>query len=137
MAKMSTETQEAFLREPRIAKLVTLYGDGRPTAVPVWFDWDGATARVFTTRGSEKVRRIKADPRVALSMETGVGEPEAWVTIEGDAAIRDKGGLELARKLIERYYTPERAAEVLPAWEKMVDEWVLIEIAPSRIRSSG
>lgn len=137
MAKMSPEQRDAFLREPRIAKLVTLYSDGRPTAVPVWFDWDGETARVFTTRASEKVRRIQADPRVALSVETGVGELEAWVTIEGDARVRDEGGLELAGKLIERYYPPERQAEVWPGWEKMADEWVLIEIEPVRIRSMG
>ena len=86
-------------------------------------------------RTSPKVRRIQADQRVALSVEEGVGVAEAWVTIEGTAAIVESGGLELARQLIDRYYSPERVAETWPSWEKMGDQWVVIAITPSRIRS--
>src|SRR5262245_16481781 len=37
MAQMTPEQRAAFLAQARIAKLVTLYADGSPTAVPVWF----------------------------------------------------------------------------------------------------
>lgn len=137
MAEMSTEQRDAFLTETRIAKLATLNADGSPTVVPVWFEWDGTTAAVFTSRGSAKVKRMNRDPRVALSVEEGVGVPEAWVTIEGAATIEESGGWELAQRLAHRYYTPEKNATVLPDWEQMADEWVVIRITPARIRTSA
>src|SRR5438552_4181764 len=99
MAQMTPEQRDAFLARPRIAKLVTLYADGSPTAVPVWFEWDGGQARIFTGRTSEKARRIRADPRVCLTVDVSVGEPEAWVTLEGTAEIEEHGAIELARRL--------------------------------------
>ncbi len=136
MAEMTHEQRDAFLRETRIAKLVTLQTDGSPTVVPVWFEWDGSTAAVFTSRTSPKIRRVRTDPRVALTVEQPVGVSEAWVTIEGTVAIEERGGIELARRLAGRYYTPARVAAVMPSWEKMADDWVVLRITPRRIRSS-
>ncbi|MBI2765764.1 MAG: PPOX class F420-dependent oxidoreductase [Chloroflexi bacterium] len=132
---MTPGEADTFLRETRIAKLATLNTDGSPNIVPVWFEWDGKAARVFTSRGSPKVRRIRRDPRVALSVEEGVGAQERWVTIEGMAAISEDGGIELARQLIERYYDAGRIAETWPSWERMAAEWVVITVTPARIRS--
>lgn len=135
MPQMTPEQRDDFLRGTRIAKLITLYADGAPTAVPIWFEWDGERARMFTARGSEKVRRIQADPRAALTVETSVGEPEAWVTIEGTAAILDEGGMDLARRLAYRYYERAKAERTLAEWERLADRWVVIELTPRRIRS--
>lgn len=134
MAAMTLEQRDAFLREPRIAKLVTLYADGSPTVVPVWFEWDGELARLFTLDTSEKVRRIRRDPRVCLSVEEPTGVAEAWVTIEGTAAIED-GGFVLAQRLAPRYYPPEQATAALDDWAKQADHWVSVAITPRRIRS--
>ena len=135
MAAMADAQRDAFLQETRIAKLATLNEDGSPNVIPVWYEWDGAIARLFTTRTSAKVRRIRRDPRVALSVEDGVGAPEAWVTIEGVATVDETGGWELARRLAARYYDEARAAETLASWARIEGEWVTIRITPSRIRS--
>jgi PPOX class probable F420-dependent enzyme len=132
---MTPEAADVFLRTTRIAKLATLKADGSPTIVPVWFEWDGAVARVFTSPDSPKVGRIRRDPRVALSVEEGVGARESWVTIEGTATVAQEGGLALARRLIERYYDDGRIAETWPTWEGSAAGWVVITITPSRIRS--
>lgn len=134
---METAERDAFLQQPRIAKLATLNADGSPNVVPVWYDWDGQVARVFTSRTSPKVKRIQRDPRVALAVEEGVGIPEAWVSIEGTATIEEEGGLELARKLADLYYTPEKVAEVWPSWEKNAANWVVLVITPRKIRAGG
>ncbi len=135
MTGMTDSQRDAFLAGARIATLVSLNPDGSPTAVPVWFEWDGKTATVFTSATSLKVRRIQQDNRVALTVAEPVGVREAWVTIEGIASIEDKGGIELARRLAPRYYTPERAAAVMPGWEAAAASWVVIRITPTRIRS--
>ncbi len=137
MAEMTATQRDTFLRETRIAKLATLHPDGSPTVVPVWFEWDGRTAALFTSRRSPKVRRLRADARVALSVEEAVGVAEAWVTIEGTAAIEETGGMELARRLVPRYYTAERATNALAAWEQTADDWVVVRITPRHIRSSA
>ena len=134
---MNPDARDAFLRETRIAKLATLHANGSPTIVPVWFEWDGQTAAVFTSRTSPKVARIFAHPEVALSVEESVGVPEAWVTIEGTAAIEEAGGMELARRLAQRYYAAERAAAAITEWEKLEHLWVVVRITPRRVRSSS
>ena len=135
MPEMTPEQREAFLREVRIAKLATLNADGSPTIVPVWFEWDGATAALFTGRTSPKIRRIARDSRVALSVEEGVGATEAWVTIEGTASVEQSGGYELAERLAQRYYEEPRRSEALSEWEQARDEFVVVRITPSRIRT--
>lgn len=137
MTAMTKEQTDAFLRTTRIAKLATLNADGSPAVVPVWFEWDGQTATLFTYYKSPKLMRIRRDNRVALSVEEPLGAMEAWVTIEGTAAIEDDGGIELARRLIVRYYSSERVETVLPGWERMADEWVVVRVTPARIRSSA
>ena len=131
---MTAEQRDAFLRETRIAKLATLNADGSPNIVPVWFEWDGEVARVFTSKGSPKVKRIEADPRVALSVEEPVGASEAWVTIEGDCTITTDGTRDLIARLARRYYEPGQAEQSITEWLAR-DIWVTLEIRPNRIKS--
>ena len=133
---MTPEQRDAFLRETRIAKLATLNADGSPSIVPVWFEWDGSQAFVFTLDSSPKVRRIKRDARVALSVEQPVAVREAWVTIEGTASV-EPGGFELAERLAPRYYDAERSRSALESWAAQRDHWVVLRISPRRIRSSA
>ena len=135
MAQMTRGQIDAFLRETRIAKLVTLYPSGAPTVAAIWYEWNGAGAHMFTHRDSEKVRRIRSDARVCLFVETGVGEPEAWVAVEGAAEVREQGGMDLARRLARRYYPPDRAEGAIQRWEAMADAWVVLTVTPRRIRS--
>lgn len=132
---MSPDAVRAFLARPLIATLVTLRADGSPTAVPVWFEWDGTVARLFTGKDSGKVTRIAADSRVALSIAVPATESEAWVTIDGTATI-EPTDLDLVRRLARRYYGAEKAAATLPGWEANAASWVTIAIAPTRVQSS-
>ncbi len=134
MAQMSVEERDRFLAQPRIAKLCYLKADGAPTVVPLWFEWDGREARAFTSRKSPKIRHLQRDSRVALTVETATGEPEAWVTIEGKAVIED-GGWEVASRLAPRYYSEEKARQTLESWAKGAGDWVTVRIFPDRIRS--
>lgn len=137
MASMSPSEVEAFLRETRIGKLAYSQANGQPTIVPIWFEWDGAVARIFTSRTSRKARRLAQEPRVALSVEEPVGVHERWVTIEGICSISDEGTVALIERLARRYYAPEQAAEAIRSWTARPEQWVTLTIAPSAIRSVG
>jgi len=132
---MGTEERDAFLRETRIASLATLSETGGPVVVPVWFEWDGQVARIFTSRDAAKVRRIRTDPRVALSVHEPAGKKEAWVTIEGTAEIEEGDPMPLIRRLTGRYYGPERGKVMLREWEAAAERLVVLRITPARILS--
>jgi PPOX class probable F420-dependent enzyme len=136
MQTMTRDEADSFLRETRIASLTTLAKGGRPVTVPVWYEWDGKVARVFSERGAAKLRRIDANPVVALTVYEGAGVPEAWVSLEGTATVLDEDASELIARLARRYYPAERAERALEQWLVGGGEpFAVIAITPGRIRS--
>jgi PPOX class probable F420-dependent enzyme len=129
---MTPEQVEAFLREPRMATLITLRPDGSPTAQPLWFEWADGVARVFSGRDTGKVRRLLKDNRAALAIATGLGEPPEWVTVEGTAEVVS-GGADLARRLAPLYHGEVFAEKALARLEGDPDGLCLITITPTRI----
>jgi PPOX class probable F420-dependent enzyme len=134
---MTPADVDAFLRETRIGKLSYLHPGGQPTIVPIWFEWDGTVARIFTSRTSRKARRLAEEPRVALSVEEPVGVHERWVTIEGTCSISDEGTVALIERLTRRYYEPAKAEETIKSWTANPAIWVTLTITPTKIRSVG
>ena len=131
---MSKAERDAFLKKVRIGTLCTLNEDGSPNALPLWYDWDGEKIRMFSVLDTGKIRRLKADPRAALTVAEPVGVAEAWVTVEGTVEILDQGGSELGCRLAARYYEPKQAQETIDVWSKVTDI-MLLELTPTRLRS--
>jgi PPOX class probable F420-dependent enzyme len=136
MARMTDDQRDAFLRGRRYGILTTNGADGVPMPIPLWFDWDGGRARLFSAAGAAKLRRIAADPRVALLVPNNPDETERWVLIRGRAEVVDEDGMALARKLAERYWDLDDPAHArtLRDWES--EEWVVVAITPESITSS-
>lgn len=137
MGKMDDEARERFLAEPRYGILNTLRSDGMPIGVPVWFDWNGETVRMFTSVLSPKIKRIQRDSRASLLVVNHPTEEEAWVSFDGPVSIHEEGGLELAEGLAPRYWDlsdPGRQ-ETLELWRKAAAAMRLLELRPTRIRS--
>ena len=132
MPQMTREQVEEFLSQPRMANLITLRADGRPTAAPLWFEWADGVARLFSGRATGKVERLLRDNRAALAVTAGVGEPPAWVTIEGTASVVT-GGVDLALRLAPLYHGEEFAKMALSRLDGDPDGLCLITITPTRI----
>jgi PPOX class probable F420-dependent enzyme len=132
MAQMTNEQVEQFLRQPRMANLITLHADGRPTSTPLWFEWADGVARMFSGRATGKVKRLLRDNRAALAITAETGQPPAWVTIEGTASVVS-GGADLARRLAPLYHGEEFANKALSRLDGDPDGLCLITISPSRI----
>ncbi len=67
---MSATIPEKF--DDMIAKsiyvwITTVREDGMPQPTPVWFVRDGDTFIIYTVPGSQKVKNLNANPKVALS----------------------------------------------------------------------
>lgn len=76
------------LATERIAWLTTVGTDGTPQPRPVWFLWDGESVLIYSREGTQKLRHIAANPRVALHLD-GDGEGGDIVVLTG-TATRDE-----------------------------------------------
>ena len=138
MVRLSKEEQELFLGQPRIAHLVTLRSKGTPHVAPVWFLWDGeggikGRAWVMADGGAVKVRNIKQNPAVALSIATPE-RPLSYVVLEGQAKVTSEGLAQVVEKMCVLYDGQGKGTEFakeLLGQERMV----LLEITIDKIMS--
>jgi len=77
-AKLSTGVKE-LLDDPNLVHVATLMRDGSPQVTPVWVDVDGDHIRINSAEGRTKVKNIRRDPRVAISVTAPSGYPSAYI----------------------------------------------------------
>jgi PPOX class probable F420-dependent enzyme len=130
----SRKAVDDFLAQPRIGFLGTLNEDGSPNTMPLWYDWDGKKIRMFTYANASKLRRLRCDSRASLTAADGVDVPGNWVSVEGEIAILEDGGPELACALAVTYYEPAKAQAAIDVWSQQND-LLLLELTPTRIRA--
>lgn len=104
-----TEEARRVIDAGKLAHLVTLNRDGSPQVTIVWVGRDGdelVSAHLFP---QQKLRNIRRDPRVSLSLESGtvneMGLAE-YLVVHGIASITEGGAPELLQELAERYIGP-------------------------------
>jgi PPOX class probable F420-dependent enzyme len=59
---------EELLDAPNMAVIATLRTDGRPHAVPTWYEWAGEHLLVNMDRTRRRLEHLRRDPRVALTV---------------------------------------------------------------------
>jgi len=98
------------LEGPALAHLVTLEPDGRPQVSIVWVGLDGEELVAAHLPEHRKIRNIRRDPRVAVSIEAGtrneIGLNE-YIVIHGSARITEGGAPELLQRLARVYLGPD------------------------------
>ena len=141
MPSMSRAEIDEFLSETRIGVLCTNDLNGAPNGVPVWFEWDGESIRMFSSASHKKMARLENDPRASLLVAREVGEPEAWVAVDGVVAITEEGVVPLMERLAARYWVDEDPAvakahaETVELWRKAAAHLRVLTIVPDEIRS--
>jgi PPOX class probable F420-dependent enzyme len=92
------------------AHLVTVNPDGSPQVSVVWVGLDGAEIVSGHLGDRAKLRNVRRDPRVVLSMETGVvneyGLAE-YLVVRGHARVTEGGAAELLQRLAHMYLGPD------------------------------
>jgi PPOX class probable F420-dependent enzyme len=89
--------------------LVTLEPDGRPQISIVWIGLDGDEIVAAHLPEHRKVRNIRRDSRVALSVEAGTRNRmglDEYVVVHGRARITEGGAAELLQRLAHIYLGP-------------------------------
>ena len=105
------DSARAVLESPALAHLVTLNPDGSPQVTVVWAGLDGDEVGAAHLPEHRKVRNIRNDSRVALSIETGahnaMGLTE-YLVVYGTARITEGGAAEVLQHLAHTYLPRSR-----------------------------
>jgi PPOX class probable F420-dependent enzyme len=102
-------TVPAEISRTKYISLTTYRKDGTAVATPVWHVVDGDTLVVVTEAASWKVKRIRNDSRVVVTVcdvrgRVAPGAPSA----EGTARLLDEARTRAARELLARKYLMSR-----------------------------
>jgi PPOX class probable F420-dependent enzyme len=104
------DSARAVLEGPALAHLVTLEPDGRPQVSIVWIGLDGDELVAAHLPEHRKIRNIRRDPRVALSVESGTRNEiglDEYIVIHGTARITEGGAAALLQQLAHTYLGPD------------------------------
>jgi PPOX class probable F420-dependent enzyme len=104
------ESARAVIESGRLAHLVTLNRDGSPQVTCVWVGLDGDEIVSAHLGAHQKVKNVRRDPRVALSIATDqvndLGLTE-YLVVYGRARVTEGGAPELLQRLAYMYIGPD------------------------------
>ncbi|WP_329483427.1 PPOX class F420-dependent oxidoreductase [Kribbella sp. NBC_01484] len=114
------ESARGVLESNALGHLVTINADGSPQVSVIWVGLDGDEIIAAHIPNNQKVKNIRRDGRVVLSIETDrsneMGLTE-YLVITGTARITEGGAVDVLRGLAKTYVGPDaqyRPGEDLP-----------------------
>ena len=130
---MTIEELQALLSKTNNAIIGVNRTQGGPQLTPVWFAWDGTSFFFTTTKDRVKYINLQRDPSISLIVDDV--ETHKYVVAYGRAEIIEQDVAELARPIIEKYTSPERAEQMV----QMVrndPKRVLVVLRPEKMLTS-
>lgn len=121
-----------------ITRLAYVATDGTPRSIPIAFTWNGTEIVLCTTTNSPKLPHLRANPTVALTIDTEVHPPKILL-LRGSAELDVVDGIPAEYLQMNGSYemTPEQRVEweaeirslydgmvrivVTPTWAKLID----------------
>jgi PPOX class probable F420-dependent enzyme len=104
------ESARELLESDALAHLVTINPDGSPQVTCIWVGLDGDEIVAAHLREQQKLRNMRRDPRVTLSLEgTRIQPPglKEYLVVHGRARIEEGGAPELLQQLAHTYLGPD------------------------------
>ncbi|MGH3037915.1 MAG: PPOX class F420-dependent oxidoreductase [Gaiellaceae bacterium] len=111
------DSARAVLESDGLAHLVTLNADGSPQVSIVWVGLEGDDIVSAHLREQQKLRNIRRDNRVALSIETQETNPyglRECLVVHGRATLEEGGAPELLQRLAHTYLGPDVTFPPMP-----------------------
>ncbi|MFH8465592.1 PPOX class F420-dependent oxidoreductase [Streptomyces sp. NPDC017991] len=122
------DSLRTLLDGKNFASVATLGPGGAPQNSVVWIKREGDTVLFSSTDGRQKVRNLRRDPRVSLSV-FDLADPYTSVEIRGTVEILPDEGKRLPCELSHKYLGVD------PPAEKDDEVRVIIRVLPERIVS--
>ena len=97
----------ALLSRPNFAHLATLMPDGSPNVTPVWIGVQGDRILIGSGESSLKIRNLRRDPRLALSV-VDFHDPYEEVQIRGRVVeFREDSSFKIMDEISQKYIGKE------------------------------
>lgn len=111
------EPARALLQSDAVAHVVTLNEDGGPQVTAAWVGLDGDEIVLATLPDQRKLRNLRRDPRVAISVPSTT--TNAWGLLEylvvyGTARVTEGGAAEMLQRLAYTYIGPDAVFPGMP-----------------------
>ena len=124
-------SQELLARD--LTRLAYVANDGTPRNVPIAFAWNGSEIVMCTTKNAPKIRALRHNPTVALTIDTEVHPPKILL-IRGQAELDYVDGI--PDEYLQANSSYEMTAEQRVEWEAEVrslyhDGMVRIVVTPT------
>ena len=131
MATIPENYRDLFTKKA-FAHLATVGRDGAPQVTPVWVDWDGTHVRFNTAKGRVKDRKLRNNPRVALSIQDPEN-PYRYVQVIGRVVEMTESGADAhIDALAKRYLGQDRYP-----FRRPDEVRVTVKVAPERVQGMG
>lgn len=115
-----------------LAHVATIGPSGEPQTSPVWFDWVDGQLIVSFYENSQKMRNVKRDPRVAVSI-VDPKDAYKYVEIRGEAvSFEPDVDLVFMNQMAKKYL----GLDEYP-WHEEGEVEVVVTITPSRVTGMG
>jgi PPOX class probable F420-dependent enzyme len=104
------ESVSKLFEEGRLAHVVTINRDGSPQVSLVWAGIDGDEIVMGHLADHQKLKNMRRDPRVSLSIETVRMNAQGlidYLVVHGTARVEEGGGTELLQRLAYTYIDPD------------------------------
>lgn len=114
------------------AYVATVGADGAPQVTPVWCEFDGTHIVFNTARGRVKDKRLRRNPRVALSA-ADPDNPYRYVQVRGRVVEMTEDGADAhIDKMAKKYIGKDRYP-----WRGAGEVRLLVKILPERVQGIG
>jgi PPOX class probable F420-dependent enzyme len=128
--------RELIAKAP-LAHLTTLNSDGSPQVTVIWVGIENEEFVIAHLAVHKKVKNIRRDPRVALSMlgdKINANGMREYLVVHGNARVTEGGAVDLLQRLARIYLGPN--AEYPPAAMRNTPGYIT-RIAPTRFAGVG
>ena len=134
MVELSADAR-SVIESSRLAHFVTVNPDGSPHVTIVWVGLRGSDIVIGKLMVDQKMRNIRRDPRVSLSIEAegSTYGMQHYLVVEGTARIEEGGAPELLRDLAQGYIGPGTEFPPMPN----PPAGFVIRVTPTRVRGMG
>jgi Pyridoxamine 5'-phosphate oxidase len=134
---MAKPIAQQLLRDEPVLRLSYTALDGGPRVIPLGYLWDGTSFRIWTIPHSAKVAALRADPRVAITLDI-IGPPPRVLLVRGRAELSNVDGVpddylaashrtmpaeawEGFDSQVRQLYQQMVAISITPDWAKLLD----------------
>src|SRR5438477_9020110 len=96
------DSARELLESDAVTTVVTLNGDGSPQITSAWVGLDGDQIVIATMPDQRKLRNLRRDPRVAISVQSTTTNPWGlveYLVVHGTALVTEGGAPEMLQRL--------------------------------------